>query len=272
MVGIVLSDLDGTLLAHDKSLPERNLRALDRLARLDIPFVPCSGRSLAAIPRAIASHSSCRYAICSNGAVVEDVSSAETLHVAPLDRGRCLALYERVRDRDVTFDLFADGRILSERRRYERMGSYGIEEHELRAVRQARTPVEALVPELLGQVGRLERVTVFWGRPEDRAYVISCVEADPTLAWTTSSPHDLEISDRSASKGAALSWLCDHLGIARADSLAFGDMLNDLSMLRAAGDGVAVANAHPDLLAVADHVTSSNDEGGVGAYLERVLP
>lgn len=272
MVGIVFSDLDRTLLATDKSLPKRNRQALDRLAELGIPFVPCSGRSKEGLPAELVAHPSVRYAVCSNGAVVEDLTTGTTLHASLLDRDHCLALYERLRGRDVSFDLFADGRIYAERPRYERLCDYGIEEHELALIRGTRTPLDERVPDMLRWIGRLERVTVFWGRPEDRDYVIRCVEDDPTLAWTTSSPQDIEISDRSASKGAGLTWLCGHLGIPVADSVAFGDMANDLSMLEAAGDGVAVDNATPDVLAVADHVTSSNDEGGVGAYLERVLP
>lgn len=271
VVGIVFSDLDRTLLATDKTLPEENRRVLDLLAERGIPFVPCSGRSVTGLPAMLVGHPATRYAVTANGAVVEDLRTHETLHEAPLDRGRCVELYRRVRDRDVSFDVFADGRIYSERARYEALDRYGIEPHELRLVKGTRTPVDELVPDIVARVHRLERVTVFWGKPEDRAYVISCVEEDPTLAWTTSSPHDLEISDRAASKGAGLAWLCGHLGIPQGDSVAFGDMANDISMLEAAGDGVAVSNATPDVLAVADHVTSSNDEGGVGLYLQGLL-
>ena len=53
--------------------------------------------------------------------------------------------------------------------------------------------------------------------------------------------------------------------------LAFGDMPNDLAMLRWAGRAVAVANAHPDVVAAADEVTASNDEAGVARVLERLL-
>ena len=53
--------------------------------------------------------------------------------------------------------------------------------------------------------------------------------------------------------------------------VAFGDMPNDLDMLAWAGHGVAVANAHPDVLAVADEITASNDDDGVAQVLERLL-
>lgn len=61
------------------------------------------------------------------------------------------------------------------------------------------------------------------------------------------------------------------LGIPAAETVAFGDMPNDVPMLEWAGHGVAVANAHPDALAAADEVTASNDEDGVALVLERLL-
>jgi hydroxymethylpyrimidine pyrophosphatase-like HAD family hydrolase len=60
-------------------------------------------------------------------------------------------------------------------------------------------------------------------------------------------------------------------GIGASEVVAFGDMPNDLPMLVWAGHAVAVANAHPDVLAVADEVTASNDDDGVAVVVERVL-
>jgi hypothetical protein len=81
----------------------------------------------------------------------------------------------------------------------------------------------------------------------------------------------LEIGAAGVSKASGLALLCRRRGVDRADVLAFGDMPNDLAMLEWAGHSVAVANAHPDVIAIADEVTGSNDEGGVAAVLERVL-
>ncbi|MDQ1715431.1 MAG: hypothetical protein QOC60_1376, partial [Frankiaceae bacterium] len=63
--------------------------------------------------------------------------------------------------------------------------------------------------------------------------------------------------------------VCASFGVEAADVVAFGDVPNDLAMLRWAGHGVAVANAHPDVLAAADEITFDNDTDGVAAVLER---
>ena len=77
-----------------------------------------------------------------------------------------------------------------------------------------------------------------------------------------------EINPRGVTKAVALEQWCGRLGIAAADVWAFGDMPNDLPMLRWAGVGYAVANAHPDVLAEADAVCPANDDDGVAATLE----
>ncbi len=271
-VRIVFSDLDQTILATDKSLPARNRAALDRLAELGREFVPCSGRVLGALPPVLLDHPATHYAVTGNGAVVVEVASGRALHTTLMDRASCTRLYERVADREVTFDLLADGKCYAERPRYEMLSDIGIAGPQLKLIRDTRTPVDVLVPQLVQSVSRLERVTLLWKHPRDRDSVIRCVEEDPKLTWTTSGPHNIEISDAHASKGGGLTWLCGYLGIPVADSVAFGDMDNDVSMILAAGDGVAVANAADSVKAVADHVSDlTNNQGAVGAYLEALL-
>ena len=91
------------------------------------------------------------------------------------------------------------------------------------------------------------------------------------LSHSNSADGLLEISAAGIDKGSALARLCDSAGIDRDEVIAFGDMPNDLSLLAWAGTAVAVANAHPDVLAVAAEVTASNDDDGVAAVLERLL-
>lgn len=73
-------------------------------------------------------------------------------------------------------------------------------------------------------------------------------------------------------KATGLSVVAQSLGVDPAEVLVFGDMPNDLPMFEWAGWGrVAVANAHPQLRAIADNVTLRNDDDGVAVYLDRLL-
>jgi len=91
------------------------------------------------------------------------------------------------------------------------------------------------------------------------------------LTHSNSADGLLEISAAGVNKASSLARLCASRAIGPEDVIAFGDMPNDLAMLEWAGRSVAVANAHPDVLEVADELTASNDEDGVARVLERIL-
>jgi hydroxymethylpyrimidine pyrophosphatase-like HAD family hydrolase len=87
---------------------------------------------------------------------------------------------------------------------------------------------------------------------------------------TYSHPRGLvEVSPRGVTKATGLAEVARRHGVTAADVVAFGDMPNDLEMLRWAGHGVAMGNAHPALMEVADEVTASNAEDGLALVLER---
>jgi hypothetical protein len=79
----------------------------------------------------------------------------------------------------------------------------------------------------------------------------------------------VEVVPRGISKASGVDEVARPLGIAAEDVVAFGDMPNDLPMLRWAGHGVAMGNAHPDVLAAANEVTAPNTDDGVARVLER---
>ena len=82
----------------------------------------------------------------------------------------------------------------------------------------------------------------------------------------------LEVIGPGADKGTALAFIAERLGVPRAEVVAFGDGLNDVSMLRWAGHGVAVGpHAHSDTLGVSDEHIASPEEGGVSSWVDRFL-
>ena len=95
----------------------------------------------------------------------------------------------------------------------------------------------------------------------------------PHVASVTQAGLDyVEICPANVNKGTGLAVVAESVGVDPQDVLVFGDMPNDLPMFAWAGWGrVAVSNAHPSLLAVADEVTLSNDEDGVAVYLDKLL-
>ena len=81
----------------------------------------------------------------------------------------------------------------------------------------------------------------------------------------------ITITAKAATKGAALQAACNHLGIDRSETVAFGDAENDLEMFRAAGAAVAMGQADDATKAAATFVTKPNTEAGVGYAIDRLL-
>ena len=118
---------------------------------------------------------------------------------------------------------------------------------------------------LVGATAPTRRSSATWSRRR------SVTSATPT--WSVDGL--VEISAAGVTKAAALARVCDRLGVAAADVVAFGDMPNDLPMLAWAGTSYAMANAHPTVLAAADHVapepTTRTASPGAGWHLRPVI-
>ena len=86
-----------------------------------------------------------------------------------------------------------------------------------------------------------------------------------------SGPDWVDIMDLNVSKGNALSFIQEKLGIAKEETMTFGDYLNDVSLLENSACSYAMANAHPDLKKIAAAIAPGNDEGGVMRVLEQAF-
>ena len=86
-----------------------------------------------------------------------------------------------------------------------------------------------------------------------------------------SEPFFLELVPQGIDKARSLAVLLDELGMTREQMVAMGDGYNDLSMIRFAGMGVAMANALEPVNKAADYITLSNDEDGVAAAVEKLF-
>ena len=89
------------------------------------------------------------------------------------------------------------------------------------------------------------------------------------LSISSSVSCNVEINDAHANKGEAIAALAAYLDLPMAQTMAIGDGLNDRSMIEMTGVGVAMQNACPELLALADEVTAGCDEDGAAIAIER---
>ncbi len=269
---LIALDLDGTLLTTEKELTPENEAALRRAAEAGIEIVPATGRFYGAIPEAVRSLPYVHYAITINGAQVWDVRAAQPLLRAEIPWRRAVKVLSILDALPVIYDCYMDNWGWMTQSHYDRAAEFAPHRHSLDMLRYFRTPVSELKVHL-AQVGHdVQKIQMFFRDMDLRARTMEELALRfPDLAVTSSLPRNVELNSVQAQKGLALEGLAARLGIPMAETMAFGDDLNDVSMLRVAGIGVAMANAGPEALAAADKITASCDENGVSQAIERLL-
>ncbi|GAA4577926.1 Cof-type HAD-IIB family hydrolase [Micromonospora coerulea] len=261
---LVATDIDGTLLTDDRTLSPHTAAVLARISAQGTPIVLVTGRPIRWLQLVYDQLAEPLPAICANGAVVYDPVTDEVLRADPLAPELLAEVARRLRA-EVPGVSFAVEIVDSRQMRHE--AHYPLRwdaDHD--AIRAVESPEELLAAPAVKLLARA-------GEQDPDAFLQLVAGALAGLAEATHSSYTglVEISAAGVTKAAGLAWYCARLGIDERDVLAFGDMPNDVPMLTWAGRAVAVANAHPAVLAIADEVTAANTADGVAAYLEQVF-
>lgn len=270
---IIALDLDGTLLDAEKRLTPRTRRALERAAALGHQIVPATGRALRAIPEEILSLPFVRYVISINGASVSDEKTGQRLYAAEIPKDTALAVMDFAKRYDCMYDCYWQDTGWSNRTFLERVCYFCPQDEAVRnLILRSRHPVENLEQMIRDEAETVQKVQLCFRNLAEREIARGAIrERFPEIVVTSSFVNNLELNWKTADKGRGLLVLADCLGVSREDTVAFGDSSNDLTMLRAAGTGVAMGNAAEEIQTVCDAVTAPNTADGVAAYLEAHL-
>jgi Cof subfamily protein (haloacid dehalogenase superfamily) len=257
--GLVATDLDGTIVRSDGTVSARSRAAIAAVEAAGVPFVMVTGRPTRWM-RDIADRTGHRgVAVCANGAIAYDLHTETVIRSALLSAAAAREVVVALRAA-VPGIAFAVERLdLGFAHEPTYVPRWDSSDHRTQA------PVEDLLSEdVVKLLARHEGL----GPDELLAAARAAVTTGATLTHS-SSDGLLEISAAGVSKASGLAAYAMQAGVSPQHAVAFGDMPNDLPMLLWAGHGVAVANAHPEVLAVADEVTASNNDDGVAQVLER---
>lgn len=269
---LIAFDLDGTLLDSEKRIPAENIAALRRAAEKGAYIVPATGRILGGIPEELSALPFIRYYVCINGAAVMDAQTGEALYRAEIALDTALRFYEYMDTLPVIYDCYQDGRGWMTRGMYDRAEKFMPDKGILRLIKSLRVPVPELKAHLAAKGETLEKMQVYFNDMELRARMLKELPGSfPELLFSSSVSNNIEVNSAAAGKANGLRALCRHLGVDMAQTVAFGDGTNDTDMLRAAGLGVAMANAMEDVRNAADYITLSNNDAGVAAAIEKFV-
>jgi Cof subfamily protein (haloacid dehalogenase superfamily) len=258
---LVATDLDGTLLRSDDTVSRRSRDVLAAVTAAGAAHIIVTGRSVPWTRHVLDDLGYDGLAVCGQGAQVYDAGARRLLTSVTLDRKLAALALSKIEAEVGPLALAASqdglaGKVLV------------VEGYRYR-------------PEL--PVIHLRDIAELWAQPLNKLYIQHPELGDDALAEAAQAVvGDLvgvmmagegivELLPLGLTKATGLSLAARRLGVMAAETIAFGDMPNDLPMFAWAGHGVAMANAHADLKAVADEITSSNDEDGIAVVLERVF-
>jgi Cof subfamily protein (haloacid dehalogenase superfamily) len=263
---LIACDVDGTLFDDNETITARTRDAVRAAVAGGAKFVVATGRPPRWIRPIVEELGFAPMAVCANGAVIYDpasdrVVSARTL---PVD---ALAELAELATRVIPGAGLAVERI-------------GQSAHDTATPQFVSSPgykhawlnpdnTEVSIEDLLSAPAIKLLIRQAGARSADMAAELAKhVGVQGDITYSTNNGL-VEIVPRGISKATGIQEIAKPLEIVSAQVVAFGDMPNDLPMLRWAGHGVAMGNAHPEVLAVANEVTAANSDDGVGRVLER---
>ncbi|MDR1539862.1 MAG: Cof-type HAD-IIB family hydrolase [Clostridiales bacterium] len=262
---LIVSDLDGTLLNDQSEITPSVKKSVSDAEAAGALFALGSGRSYVSLgyfERELGLDVAGHYGICYNGGMVYKTDSHEVLLENRLDRDLALEIVEALRRHDAHILVYVNDTLYAESAdsftlRYSRLAKMPLT-HASR-FSDIKTDISKVLI-----VGEYEDLRSVWSNME------SFVHGKANLFFTSSNL--LEFCHLKAHKGFALAFLRDHLGLSPSETIAIGDHLNDLTMLREAGLGIAVANAVPEAKAAADvAIEKTNNENAIGFLVEKYI-
>jgi Cof subfamily protein (haloacid dehalogenase superfamily) len=258
---LIATDLDGTLLRSDESVSQRTRDALAAATAAGAAHIVVTGRGVRWTRHILDDLGYDGLAVCAQGAQVYHAGEHRLLTSVTLDRqlaGVALAKIE------------AEVGPL-----YLAASRDGLDGDVLTGPGYA---VTGALPSL-----SFTDASDLWAAPLNKIYIQHPELSDDELAEAAQRAAGgfvsvamagkgiVELLPLGLSKATGLSLAARRLGMKAADTIAFGDMPNDIPMFAWASYGVAMADAHEELKAVADEVTSSHEEDGIAVVLERLL-
>lgn len=263
---LLVLDIDDTLLTTDKRITDRVMNALTAAQDAGVTLAIASGRlPIGVRPFVEALHIPERggYYLAFNGGLILDANGT-IVHADILDRKYLDAIYKALRPYDVTVLVHTHDKIFTD----NNQNSYAYTEPE--ALHQ---PLH-LVDDLLTYVDWDLHKILIAGEPELLHEVEPVLKAQfgGELDVFLSAPWFLDIMPKGVNKGVGIRCIAEKLDIPIGAIIACGDSYNDLSMIKAAGLGVAMQNAEPGLKAAADYVTEHDcDHDGIAEVVEKFI-
>lgn len=263
---LLVLDLDGTLTNSQKAITEHTRNTLIEAQKRGLKIVLASGRptyGVAPLANALELNKYEGYILSYNGGEIIDWKTNEVMYKNVLDPEVLPYLYQCAKDNNFAIVTYENEYVLTEHPDDE----YVLKEALLNVMKIKK--VDNFLKAIHHPIGKCLIV----GEPTRLAVLEKEMynHLKDRMGVFRSEPYFLELVPKGIDKAQSLAVLLKEIGMTKDEMIAVGDGFNDLSMIKYAGLGVAMANAQPVVRENADYITLSNDEDGVAAIVEKFI-
>ena len=275
-IKIIAVDLDGTLFTSSKEILPETLSALERASAMGIEIVPATGRPFHGVSEKVTGLEFVNYILTCNGAAIYNRRTGECLYEQPMSWEKGAEILTALKGLNISIDAFINGYSYKERSQINFIDSLALSQVMKDYIKKTRLYVDDLIEFVSSEKYSVQKITLnFAKNPDgtslDRDETKARLDKISDIAVVSGGDNNLEITESTINKGISLVNFGKRLGIDRSQIMAFGDSGNDLEMLKAAGFGVAMGNSEKAVLDIADYVTLSNNDNGIGDAIEKLI-
>lgn len=284
MINLIATDMDGTLLNAAHEISEENIQAIKYAQSQGITVVIATGRAFYEANAPINQTDLKVPYICLNGAEVRD-ESFNIMSTSNLNRELINRITEELNKENIFYQVYTNLGIYTENplqdlEIYIDIAQRAGQEADVEKIKsgiQKRIDNGTLkvvenydkIQDTPGEI--VMKILAFDSDLEKIDRVSETLAKSESLAISSSSRGNIEITHSDAQKGIALNTIAERLNIDMENVMAIGDNMNDVSMLERVGYSVAMENAAPEVKAIAKYETDSNEQSGVGKAIMKLL-
>lgn len=275
-IKMIAVDLDGTLFTSSKEILPETLSALERASAMGIEIIPATGRPFHGVSEKVTGLEFVNYILTCNGAAIYNRRTGECLYEQPMSWEKGAEILTALKGLNISIDAFINGYSYKERSQINFIDSLALSQVMKDYIKKTRLYVDDLIEFVSSEKHSVQKITLnFAKNPDgtslDRDETKARLDKISDIAVVSGGDNNLEITESTINKGISLVNFGKKLGIDRSQIMAFGDSGNDLEMLKAAGFGVAMGNSEKAVLDIADYVTLSNNDNGIGDAIEKLI-
>ncbi|WP_210129293.1 Cof-type HAD-IIB family hydrolase [Staphylococcus sp. GDX8P66P] len=284
MINLIATDMDGTLLNAAHEISEDNIQAIKYAQSQGITVVIATGRAFYEANAPINQTDLKVPYICLNGAEVRD-ESFNIMSTSNLNRELINRITEELNKENIFYQVYTNLGIYTENplRDLEIYIDIAQRAGQVADVEKIKSGIQKRIDngtlKVVDNYDKIQdtpgeivmKILAFDSDLEKIDRVSETLAKSESLAVSSSSRGNIEITHSDAQKGIALNTIAERLNIDMKNVMAIGDNMNDVSMLERVGYSVAMENAAPEVKAIAKYETDSNEQSGVGKAIMKLL-